>query len=447
MINEDDQIVFPTLLDLPDKLACLIDPDVFNAYDVFIIDGGRGSAKTQSVGRVILYICEKNKVRCIGARELQTSIEDSVYTVLTDLIVRNELNFETPKTRLRHRESDSTIGFKGLREQGIVSVKGLEGVDIVWVDEAQTLTKLSLDTLMPTIRKNNAKIFFTMNRFVREDAVMALVGGKRVLHIHIDYFENKHCPQRLIDQANDCKKKSMKDYNHIWLGQPLDQAEDFLFNFSKLADCRTIEAIGDLPVGASVLAIDFASGGGDLCVASELKRMSMTHWELKDQIAWDDPDTNASVGRSIALYGQKRPDLFLVDKGGLGYPMFMAISLAVPNVIGFDGSETDMCSPNAGNHRAEGYLLFNEWVNNGWIRITSDLTIKQCETIRKKYKANGKIFMKSKEEQRKDGVESQDRADSVMQAIFGIVKFLGKVTYSDKPIGMRIQRTNSRKAI
>lgn len=443
----EDEFDFPELLDFPDKLLCLLDADVINKYRIFIIDGGRGSAKTQTIGRLILHLCELMKLRCVAAREQQNSIEDSVYTVLKDLIDKNELNFDYTKSKIESRETGATVGFKGLREQGAVNVKGMEAVDIVWVDEAQSITKVTLDMLMPTIRKDNAKLFFTLNRFIREDPVMKLVGRPDVLHIHIDYFENKHCTRALINEAEDCKLKNPKDYNHIWLGQPLDVAEDYLFNFDKLQTAKTVEPIGDLLVPQSVLAIDYASGGGDLCVASLLKRTSMTHWKIEEQIAWDEVDTDVSVGKSIALYGRMKPDIFIVDKGGLGYPMFCSISKTVPTVIGFDGAETEKCSPNAGNNRSEGYLTLSEWVNNEWIQIKSGYTTDELETIKKTYKSNGKIYIEPKINARKRGVQSQDRGDSVMMAVFGAKHYLGKVTYTDSPIGMRVQRVNHRKQI
>ena len=43
----------PTILNIPPKLFPLIFD--FNKYSLFLIEGGRGSAKTHSVGRFILY--------------------------------------------------------------------------------------------------------------------------------------------------------------------------------------------------------------------------------------------------------------------------------------------------------------------------------------------------------------------------------------------------------
>ena len=107
----------PDLLDFPDKLLPLITE--FNKYKYFLIDGGRVSAKSQSVGRLLLDVGEKNKSK-----------------------------------NLDHMSSGSSIIFKGFREQGKLNIKGLEGVDILWIDEAQGITKPTLQVIIPTIRKS-----------------------------------------------------------------------------------------------------------------------------------------------------------------------------------------------------------------------------------------------------------------------------------------------------
>lgn len=435
----------PTLIDIPEKLYPIMSG--VNYYRYFLLEGGRGSAKSHSVARWILYLAENFKLRIVCGRETQNSIEESVYTILVDLIQDYELLFDIQKSRIKSIKSGSTITFKGFRDQGVVNIKGLEGVDILWIEEAQSITKMTLDVVIPTIRKENAKIFFTMNRFVRTDAVFERFShDPDCLHIHIDYFENKHCPEVLKREAEKCKLKNEKDYKHIWLGEPLDNTEDYLFNFSKLAKLNKLEAFGDLFVNQSVMGVDFASGGGDLCVASKMDRKSNVHWELSDQIAWSDPDTDLSVGKTIDLYGQWKPDILIVDAGGLGYPMFISISKTIPNVIGFDGGKTDKISVSAGNNRAEGYLALKEFVDREWLICKSEYTIKELETIKKKYKANGSIFIQSKlDAKNKDLVDSPDRADSVMMAIFAIKHYLGKVTFTDQPIGMRVKRISKSK--
>ena len=206
----------PEILNIPPKLFPVITD--FNNYSRILLEGGRGSAKTQSIARVLLYIGEKRKVRICCGRVIKDSIEQSVKAVFKGLIDEFKLNYTVSEKEIRHNKSGTTLFFKGFRENEIVNVKGLEGVDILWIDEAETVTKRAVDVIVPTIRKPNSKIIFTMNRFVRNDPVYVYCAGRPdCLHISINYFENPYCPKELIKEAEICKAKSEKDYNHIWL--------------------------------------------------------------------------------------------------------------------------------------------------------------------------------------------------------------------------------------
>jgi len=440
---------FPELLDFPDKLMCLLDSSIINSKRYIVLDGGRGSGKTQSIARLILYLAEKHTLRIVGAREQQNSIEDSVYAVFRDLILKYDLNFDIKKSRITHKESGSEIFFKGMREQGAVNIKGLENVDIVFFDEGQQVSQSTLNILLPTIRKNKAKLFFALNRYVRNDPVMQLVGREDTLHIHIDYFENKHCTEALKNEARECKERNIKDYNHVWLGQPLTTTSDYLFNFDKLAKAALVKSHGEPIKMQSVMSVDLSSGGGDLCCATHVKRISNTTWDLAEEVCWEDPDTDVSTGKIVEMYGDWRPDILIVDASGAGYPVFVTLSKTIGNIIGFLGGSNDKCEdPTCLNNRYQAYLDLKYLTDQEWIRITSQYMIKDLETIKKVYSASGKIRLKTKQEQRKEGVDSQDRGDSLSMAAFAIKHFLGKVNFQelDRPQGMRtLKRITGRK--
>ena len=422
------ELELPEMLDFSDKLIPIVTE--FNNYRYFLIEGGRGGSKSQTVGRFLLYLAETlgKPLRIVCGREIQNSIAESVYALLSDLIKKYNLFFEVLASKVTHRVSGAVFNFRGFREQGAVNVQGMEGVDIVWIDEAQAITKATLDALIPTIRKDNAKLFFTMNRFVRNDPVYEfLVGRKDCLHITINYYDNKHCPQATKIEAEECKVNHPDDYPHIWLGEPLDQTEDFLFNFAKLDKSKTLQPFGDLFVPQSVMAVDFAGAGGAYCVASLLQRKSNVHWELVDQRPWRDKDTDVSVGKTIALRALWTPNLTIVDKGGLGYPMFCSLQKSIPDIQGFDGAG-DSLQINAGNQRADGYLVLKEFTDQEWLILGKyEKVIKQLETIKRKYLRSGLVYIQAKEEMRKAGIESPDHADSVMMAIYAIRYLLGKI--------------------
>lgn len=419
------ELGLPDILNIPPKLYPLIKQ--LNDFRYFLLEGGRGSAKSQSVARLILYLAEQMPLRIVCGRETQKSIDESVYTILCDLIRQYDLFFEIFTTKIVHKGTGATIRFKGFREQGSVNIKGLEGVDILWVDEAQSITKQTLDIILPTIRKENSKIFFTMNRFLRNDAVYEQVAPREdCLHININFDDNPFLPDVLKEEARQCLERSQKDYEHIWLGHPLDVAEDYLFNFAKLDRMKTLEPFGDLFFRQAVMAVDFSGNGGDLCVAKLFERRSNVHWENTKEEAWNNPDTDLSVGKTISLYGDWKPDVLIVDADGLGYPMFVTISKTIPDTAGFHGAGASR-QKNAGNQRADGYLVLKEFTDREWMICRSEYTINDLETIKRRFKADGRVYIQSKEDIRKDIQRSPDRADAMMMGAYAIRYILGRV--------------------
>lgn len=411
----------PLILQMPEKLLPMVTR--FNEFTLFLLEGGRGSAKSHSVARFLLFLGEKRKLRIFCGREIQANIEESVYTLLKDLIEQFDLAYTVYAKKIVHKFSGTEFKFKGFREQGNVSVKGLEGVDILWIDEAQSITKPTLDIIMPTMRKQGCRVFFTMNRYMRDDAVPEYcIGLPECLHIKINYFDNPYCPLSLKKQAETMREKSERDYRHIWLGEPLQQADDYLFNLDKLHDAYDVVAYGERWGRQRVLAIDFAAQGNDQCVASVLDRLTNQHWKLTERLPWDEPDTMVSVGKIVNMIGEFKPNVTIIDIGGMGKPVFDRLNELGLNIIPFDGGSTKgIEKEHYGNWRAQGYYTLREWFEQGFlvIRKQDAEVIKQLEKIKMKYRSNGVRMIQSKVDMKKELGYSSDDADSLMMAIVG----------------------------
>lgn len=443
----ENDIALPEMLDFPDKLLPIINE--FNNYTFFLIEGGRDSAKSHSVGRLLLYLGEHYKIRILCGREEMARVEESVYTLLRTLIERYDLNYEVQNSKIVHRRTETEFNFRGFREIGAENTKGIEDVDILWVDEAQTLTQRTIDVLIPTlIRNDKIRVFFTMNRFERHDpAYEFCIGRKDCLHIKINYYENKHCGQKAKEEAEICRLKDEAKYRHDWLGEPYDQTEDYLISSLKLDEARTIIPFGDLFVKQSAMAVDLAGSGGDYCVASLLRRKSNVHWELEEQRRWREKDPDLCVGRVVALKSLWEPALSIVDADGLGGPLYELMKKQIPDLQGFHGAG-EAREKNSGNQRADGYLAVNDFINKGWIILGKfDRCIKQLERIKRKYLRNGLVYIQPKQEMRndKDVGESPDDADSLMMGIYAIKYLLGKVKTGSTPSGQDVQRLNKRR--
>ena len=218
MANLNIQIERP-----PDKLRFLFNQDELDQWRYFILKGGRGGGKTETLGQffVVNSFNDSGDILCI--REVQNSISDSVYKVITEWIEKLELEtyFHVLKTEIVNKKTGARFIFRGMKgTTESSSIKSLKGVKFVWYEEAQTATKPSIDMLLPTIRIEGCKFFFSMNPDSDSDVVPAIIGAYASCKtIHINYYDNQYCPQVLIDQANECKELFPQEYDHIWLGK------------------------------------------------------------------------------------------------------------------------------------------------------------------------------------------------------------------------------------
>lgn len=415
------RLKLPSILKLPDKIM----PVLFsiNKYPLFLIEGGRGSGKTHSIGRILLYIATKRKVKICCGRVIKDSVKDSVLALFKELIELYNLDFEITDKYIKHRITGSVIFFKGFREQEIVNIKGLEGVDILWIDEAETVTERAVDVIVPTIRKPNSVIIFTMNRYVKSDAVYCYcMQHSRCFHVHINYYDNPYCPQKLLDEADECKKNNMSKYNHVWLGLPLEQGTNYLVASDKIQEALTLKINEENHPNNSVMSVDLSASGGDLCVAKRLVQKSANVWEEVETVTWSEVDTDITKGKIMNLYAKWNPSFLIGDADGLGYPIMYSLKNSLENVVLFRGAmaaknDADM----SGNARCDGYLAVKDMLESGYLKINCKQTARQLEYMKVTYNPKStKIYIVDKKEIRKERNESPDYADSLMMAVYGI---------------------------
>lgn len=414
-----ESLILPKILNIPPKLFPFICN--FNSYSYFLLEGGRASGKTQSVARFLLYIAQMRHVRICCGREIQNSIDESVKTVFLDLIDQYNLDYDIKRDCLTDKTTESKIFFKGFREQGKVNIKGLEGVDILWIDEAQSIAKATLDVIVPTIRKKNSVIIFTMNRYTRFDAVYNFCAKRKdCLHINVCYFDNPFADEKIIKEAEISKQTNINDYNHIWLGYPMANNNEYLISSDSLDKSYNLEYTQDTHYkGNSIMSVDLSASGADLCVAKLFEQQNDTVWLEKNTISWSESDTDITKGKIVSLYSNWSPNLLIIDSDGLGYPIWVSIQKMINSAIGFRGAKKPL-SKYALNARADGYLALKDYIEKGYLKLKDKNTIRQLEYIKKIYKPNGLIAIQDKKELRKLHNESPDFADCAMMAIYAL---------------------------
>lgn len=203
---------------IPEKLGFLFHPMRYKGAL-----GGRGSSKSWSFARALLAIGRSKATRILCAREVQKSIRDSVHQLLRDQITILKLDsfYEVLTTEIRGANGTQIL-FTGLSEHTVDTIKSFEGVDIVWCEEAQAISKRSWDILTPTIRKEGSEIWFTYNPDLETDEThqrFVINPPDDCMVVHMNYNDNPWFNEVLEKERLDCQKNRPDDYDNIWLGK------------------------------------------------------------------------------------------------------------------------------------------------------------------------------------------------------------------------------------
>jgi phage terminase large subunit len=128
-----------------------------------VAEGGRGSGKSWSFARVIIAFAAVRKLRVLCGREYQNSIAESVHKLLSSQISLLGLDGHySVFDKIITSSAGSEIIFEGLHNN-VTKIKSMEGIDIVWLEEADKISKNSWEVLIPTIRANGSEIWVTYN--------------------------------------------------------------------------------------------------------------------------------------------------------------------------------------------------------------------------------------------------------------------------------------------
>lgn len=205
-----------SLAEFPQKLECLFRPARYK-----ILWGGRGGAKSWGIARALLIQGASKTLRVLCARELQLSIKDSVHKLLSDQIQALGLSsfYEITQAAIRGKNG-TEFAFAGLRSN-VTQIKSFEGVDICWVEEAQTVSKASWNVLIPTIRKTGSEIWVSFNPDLETDETyhrFVLYPPSGAIVEKINWNDNPWFPDVLRDEMEALKLRDHSAYLNVWEG-------------------------------------------------------------------------------------------------------------------------------------------------------------------------------------------------------------------------------------
>ena len=297
---------------IPAELARLLDGDWREAA----VYGGRNSAKSHTVARILLVRAMQRKTRVGCFREFQNSIADSSHQLLSDLIDKYKLtDFKVTENSIVNTANGSDFLFKGIR-RNVQSVKSIEGIDIAWVEEAQTISEGSIEVLTPTVRKAGSQIIYTYNRLTDDDPVhkrLVKEGRPNTLILNVNYdvaLKYGWLDKALELEMLDDKQNRPGLYAHKWLGEPLQQGDKAILSRDAVVEAMNRKADEE---GAIEIGVDVARFGDDRTVL--VKRKGMQVIDTKEYTKKSTTEVRDLV---TTFAGMDKTVLIKVDDTGVG---------------------------------------------------------------------------------------------------------------------------------
>lgn len=424
--------------------------------------GGRGGTKSVAFADVFVKFCEDGERLCC-AREFQNSIDESCHALIRSRVVELESSC-TINANDVVSENGGQIFYRGLARNPM-SIKSMFGVKRIWVEEAQTLSDLTLDLLEPTIREGDSELWFSLNRGSSKDPFAKRMLAKYEKHIErhgfyedddvliveINWRDNPWFPEvlnkaRLRDKENLPRAK----YDHIWEGKYSDTVDNAIIEPEWFDACIDAHIkLGFQALGQERIAYDPADTG-------DAKALAYIHGVVvKDVVANETGFIDTATDWATSYANDKRVDVFTWDADGMGMGLKRQIAQAFDGkkiiVEAFQGSggadngdaiyerlDDDPKNSKTNtetfvNRRAQCYWMLRDRMFKTWqavekgkyhspddlISFSSDiaeiagLRAELCR-IPRKYVGSGRIQLLSKAEMKKLGLDSPNMADACM---------------------------------
>lgn len=353
--------------------------------------------------------------RIVCLREVQNSIKDSVYQLICDWIERLGLGamFDIVRDEIRGPGGSLCI-FRGMRDQNAETIKSLEGYTVAWFEEAQTCSQRSLDLLRPTIRAPGSELWFTWNPRSRTDPVDKFFRQKPpsdAIVVRANYSDNPWFPaelegERLLDETGDEAR-----YRNIWLGDYEDQSDKQLIS-AKIVDRAMTTKVEVTRQDEKIMAVDVARYGDDetvICFRRGRDAYSEP-WVYLSKL-----DTMEVAARVAFHFDRVSPHALFVDETGVGAGVVDRLKqLGYPvTPVNFGSRPDGMTDAKVSNKRAEMWVRMKEWLN-GVSAIPDDQALAaQLTSVEYKHDANNALLLEKKEDMKRRGLPSPDRADAL----------------------------------
>jgi len=233
-------------IQIPDKLVPVFEGNARyrGAY------GGRGSGKTRTFAlmtaiRGYQWGNSGRTGQILCGREFQNSLDDSSLEEIKQAIKAVpflDKYYECGERYIRSRDGNIHYVFVGLRKS-LDAIKSKARILLAWVDEAENVSDMAWQKLIPTVREQESEIWVTWNPESKYSATHQRFrenppAGAKI--VSLNWSDNNWFPKVLSDERLHDKETRPDFYDHIWEGEFLTFSEGAYYS----AEMREAKAEG-----------------------------------------------------------------------------------------------------------------------------------------------------------------------------------------------------------
>ena len=238
-------------IDIPDKLVPVFEGEARYRGSF----GGRGSGKTRtfalmSAVKGYLWGTSGRAGQILCGREFMNSLEDSSLEEIKQAIRSVpilENYYEIGEKYIRSKDGSISYAFVGLR-RSLDAIKSKAHILLAWVDEAESVSDMAWQKLIPTVREENSEIWVTWNPESKYSATherFRLNKPEGAKIVELNYADNPWFPDVLEQERLEDKKKRIDMYDHIWKGGFLVFSEGAYYS-TEMRRCREEDRIAEV---------------------------------------------------------------------------------------------------------------------------------------------------------------------------------------------------------
>ena len=290
---------------------------------------GRGTGKSlQFAALCIIYAIQNPGSRILCVRGTQNKISESSLQTLKDVIEMLEYSsyFEITEHTLTCNNGSDFLFYGAKSYQ---SFKSIQGVSLVWVDEATELSEPAWDVLTPTIREDDSRFLISFNPELEDDWVykeFVLQDRPDAAVVRLLVEDNPYFPEVLKRDLEYDRETNTLKYLHVWEGELVQASEGALWNknmikYPSREEFNTL----DYNFDKIVVAIDpsiTSNKNSDACGIIVACKDKDDYIILDDATEVMSPDAWAS--KAIALYEKWSAD-YIVYESNQGGDMVRTI--------------------------------------------------------------------------------------------------------------------------